>query len=131
MALANFLISKSRFSELGMDNLRLSNGLPQGLSSKESAYNAGDSGDLGSVPGQEDLQEEEMQPTPVFLLGQSHRQSSLVGSRPRGHKESDMTERPSTHSLRPSDAVTAFSPIITSRIAPWVSFEPCKQIACL
>ena len=29
--------------------------------------------------GQEDLLEEEMQPTPVFLLGKSHGQRKLVG----------------------------------------------------
>ena len=29
--------------------------------------------------GQEDLLEEEMQPTPVFLLGKSHGQRNLVG----------------------------------------------------
>ena len=33
-----------------------------------------------------------MQPTPVFLPGQSHGQRSLVGYSPRGHKESDRTE---------------------------------------
>jgi len=32
------------------------------------------------------------QPTPVFLLGESHAQRSLVGYSPEGHKESDMTE---------------------------------------
>ena len=31
------------------------------------------------------------QPTPVFLPGASHGQRSLVGYRPRGHKESDRT----------------------------------------
>ena len=31
------------------------------------------------------------QPTPVFLPGQFHGQSSLVGYSPWGHKESDMT----------------------------------------
>ena len=33
------------------------------------------------------------QPTPEFLPGKSHGRRSLVGYRPRGHKESDMTER--------------------------------------
>ena len=33
------------------------------------------------------------QPTPVFLPGESHGQRSLVGCNPRGHKESDTTER--------------------------------------
>ena len=32
------------------------------------------------------------QPTPVFLPGESHRQRSLVGYSPWGHKESGMTE---------------------------------------
>ena len=35
----------------------------------------------------------EWQPTPVFLPGASHGPRSLVGYRPRCHKESDMTER--------------------------------------
>ena len=33
------------------------------------------------------------QPTPVFLPGESHGQSSLEGYSPWGHKESDMTEQ--------------------------------------
>ena len=32
------------------------------------------------------------QPTPVFLLGESQGQRSLVGYSLRGHKESDITE---------------------------------------
>ena len=32
------------------------------------------------------------QPTPVFLPGKSRRQRSLVGYRPKGHKEPDTTE---------------------------------------
>ena len=34
----------------------------------------------------------EWQPTPVFLPGECHGQKSLVGCRPWGRKESDMTE---------------------------------------
>ena len=33
------------------------------------------------------------QPTPVFLLGESHGQRSLAGCSPQGHKESNTTER--------------------------------------
>ena len=33
-----------------------------------------------------------MQPTPVFLLGESHGQRSLVGYSPWGGEESDTTE---------------------------------------
>ena len=36
--------------------------------------------------GQEDPLEEGMQPTPVFLPGESHRQRSLAGYSPWGHK---------------------------------------------
>ena len=34
----------------------------------------------------------ELQPTPVFLLGEFHRERSLVGYSPWGHKELDTTE---------------------------------------
>ena len=40
------------------------------------------------------------QPTPLFLLGESHGQKSLVGYSPWGHKELDMTEA-TTHTGRP------------------------------
>ena len=36
-------------------------------------------------------------PTPVFLPGKSHGQKSLLGYRPWGHKESDMTEHTCMH----------------------------------
>ena len=64
-------------------------GLPQWLSGKESACNAGD---LGSIPGQEDPLEGAWQPTLVFLPGEFHGQRSLVGYGPCGCKESDTTE---------------------------------------
>ena len=41
----------------------------------------------------EDSLEKEMQPTPVFLPGESHGRRSLVGYSPRSCKESDMTEQ--------------------------------------
>ena len=37
-------------------------------------------------------QEKEMETPPVFLLGKSHGQRSLVGYSPWGHKELDTTE---------------------------------------
>jgi len=37
------------------------------------------------------------QPTPAFLVGESHGQRSLVGYSPEGCKESDMTEWQSAH----------------------------------
>ena len=59
----------------------------------ESTCNAGDAPRhgfdpwIGKIPGKR-----VWQPTPVFLPGESHRQRSLVGYSPWGHKESDMTE---------------------------------------
>ena len=51
-------------------------------------------GDLGSIPGSgRSPGEGNGNPTPVFLPGESHGRRSLVGYSPRGHKESDMTER--------------------------------------
>ena len=47
--------------------------------------------------GREDPLKKEWQPTPVFLLGESQGQRSLVGYSPQGHKESDTTERLHTH----------------------------------
>ena len=42
--------------------------------------------------GQEDPLEEGMQPTTVFLPGESQGQRSLEGYSPQGHKELDTTE---------------------------------------
>jgi len=57
---------------------------------------------VGSL-GQEDPLEEEMQPIPVSLPGKSHGQRSLVDYGPWGHKESDRTERLSTHACMYGD----------------------------
>ena len=46
---------------------------------------------VGSL-GWEDPLEEGMETTPTFLPRESHGQRSLVGYRPQGCKESDMTE---------------------------------------
>ena len=43
---------------------------------------------VGTIPWRR-----ERQPTPVLLPGKPHGQRSLVGCSPRGHEESDMTER--------------------------------------
>ena len=40
----------------------------------------------------EDLLQEGMATTPIFLPGESHGERSLVGYSPQGCKESDMTE---------------------------------------
>ena len=46
--------------------------------------------------GQEDPLEEEWQPSPVFLPGESHGQRSLAGYSPPGHKELGTTEQADT-----------------------------------
>ena len=47
--------------------------------------------------GQENALEKGMATTPVFLPEESHKQRSLEGYSPWGRKESDMTERLTTH----------------------------------
>ena len=54
--------------------------------------NTGDTGEAGSFPGSEDSLEKEMATPPVFLPGESHRQRSLAGYSPWGHKELERTE---------------------------------------
>ena len=49
----------------------------------------GDTPDAGSIPGSGEPLEEGMQPTPVFLPGESQGQRSLAGYSPQGRKESD------------------------------------------
>ena len=49
-------------------------------------------GEVGSIPGGENPLEEGMKSTRVFLPGESHGQSRLVGYSPRSHKELDTTE---------------------------------------
>ena len=54
---------------------------------KESACNAGDTGDTGSIPELERFPWTGIwQRTLVFLPGEFHGQRSLVGYSPRGHK---------------------------------------------
>ena len=68
-------------------------GLPDGSEGEESACNAGDKGDAGSIPGSGKISwSKEWQPPPVFLPGKFHGQKSLMGYSPKGCKESDMTE---------------------------------------
>ena len=52
----------------------------------------------------EDPLEEGMQPTPVFLPGESHGQRSLAGYGPWGHKDSDTTEWLSTTAQPPPNS---------------------------
>ena len=67
-------------------------GFPDGSEVKVSACNAGDLAlfdpCVGKIPWRR-----KWQPTPVFLPGEFHGWTSLVGYSPRGRKESDTTER--------------------------------------
>ena len=69
---------------------------PGGAVVKNLPTNVGDAGDpwVGMIP----WRGRKWQHTPVFLSGKSHRQRSLVGHSPRGHKELDATE----HRLTPT-----------------------------
>ena len=63
-----------------------------GSASKESVCSAGDRR-LGFNPWVRKIPwRRKSQPTPVFLLEESHGQRSLAGYGPWGHKESDTTE---------------------------------------
>ena len=65
---------------------------PGGAAVKDLPASAGGTRDIGFILGQEDPLEEEAQPTPVFLLGESHGQRSPVGYNPWDCKESDTTD---------------------------------------
>ena len=68
-------------------------GFPRGSAGKESACSAGDTGDMGLIPGSGIFpKRRRWHPTPVFLPGESHGQGSLVGDSPWGRTESDTTE---------------------------------------
>ena len=68
-------------------------GLPRWLSSKESATNAGDTGDAGSIPGSgRSPGGGKDNPLQYSCLENPHGQRSLAGYSPQGHKESDSTE---------------------------------------
>jgi len=67
---------------------------------KESACNAGDTGDKSSIPGLgRSPGGGKWQPTPVFLPEKCHGQRSLAGYSPKGHKEPGTTEGLSTQTL--------------------------------
>ena len=59
---------------------------------KNPPANAGDIRDVGSIPGSGRFPwKRRWQPTPVFLLEESHEQKSLAGYDPSGHKELNTT----------------------------------------
>ena len=76
-------------------------GFPGGTVLKNAPANAGDERDAALIPGWRDPWSRKWQPTPVFLPGTLHGQSSLAGYSPWGHEESDRTERLHCHSHDP------------------------------
>ena len=60
--------------------------------------------------GWEDPLEKEMQPTPVFLPGESHGRMSLVGYRPWGHKELDISKQQTDCGLTAAQIMNSLLP---------------------
>ena len=76
-------------------------GFPDGSAVKNFSASAGDTGDLGLIPGLGSNLlpwRREWQPIPVFLPGETHGQRSLAGYSPQGCKKSETSE-PLTLSL--------------------------------
>ena len=78
-----------RLKRINGENL----GLPGWCSGKESSYQCRRHKRRRFSPWiRKSPSSRKWQPAPVFLPGTSHGQRSLVGYRPRGHKESDRTD---------------------------------------
>ena len=76
---------------LALPHLRASQAV---LVVKNLSVNAGDTRDMGLIPGSESsLEGRAWQTTPVFLTGESHGQRNLADCSLWGHKELDTTER--------------------------------------
>ena len=59
---------------------------------KNQSANAGDTGDVGSIPGWEYPWRKKWQPTPIFLPRKSHGQRSLAGYSSQSPKELNTAE---------------------------------------
>ena len=71
---------------------------PGGTSGKNLACQCRKHRDVGLIPGSGIFPGgQHVNPSPVFLPGESHGQRRLVGYSPWGGRESDMTEGLSTH----------------------------------
>ena len=90
----NITPGKYDFSVAGcniLSQIFILKGFPSGSDDKESTCNEGG---LSSIPRVEKIPwSREWLSTPVFLSGEFHEQSSLVGYSPWSYKEKDMTEQ--------------------------------------
>ena len=111
---------------LDTERVVMTSGLPRWLSSEESAYSAGATGDTRSVPGGEDPLEEGEAPTPVLSPGECPGQRSLAGCPPWGHKEPDRTEAAERDACSPSPQHLYFADCLGP--VRWIFFFP-KQVA--
>ena len=98
---------------LEMGKVSICEGFPGGTSDKEAAgqcrrlWTCECDPWVGRIPWRK-----KWQPTPVFLLRESHGQRSLAGYRPWGHKELDTTEHLSTHTMYTQRSVGGGSVLI-------------------
>ena len=84
-------------------------GLLRWLSGKELSANAGDAGDVGSVPWVEKITWSwKWQPTPWFLPGKSHEQRGLMVYSLHGGKELDTTKHVLSHINTHTHTLTDF-----------------------
>ena len=75
-------------------------GFPGSGMVKNPPANAGETGDMGLIPGLGRFPwGRKQQPTSLFFPGKSHAQKSQAGHSPWGCKVSDMTEQPSKHTV--------------------------------
>ena len=91
----------SRYTGCHMVICTVENGLPRWFRDKESAHQCRKCRRPRFNPWVGKILEEERQPTPVFLPGESHGRRSLAGCSPRDCKESDVTEQVSSHTSSP------------------------------
>ena len=74
---------RTRLNQLDMHTVWVSRGFPDGSAGKDSTWNAGDSEDVGLIPGSgRSSGGRKCQFILVFLPGESHEQRSLVGYSP-------------------------------------------------
>ena len=90
-------------------------------------------GDTGSVPGPGRSPGGGIsKPTPIFLPGKSHRQRSLAGYSPWGHKESNTTELEHTCGMWDLNSPLGIEPaslaVVAQNLNHWPARKSQKQL---